>query len=120
MYESADSLGNDSNEIPLVCLPQAIPVKYRRRHLELREYLIQAALGIEEASNGYRMRFQNDGETIINVAEFVTLERLCCPFLRFTIDIAPGGRAVWLFMTGAEGAKEVLAQEMGFSSDSSQ
>jgi hypothetical protein len=27
---------------------------------------------------------------------------------------------VWLFMTGAEGAKEVLAQEMGFSSDSSQ
>ena len=42
--------------------------------------------------------------------EFATLERLCCPFLRFRLELAPGGGPFTLTLSGPPpGAKEVLA-----------
>jgi hypothetical protein len=44
----------------------------------------------------------------MNLAEDLTLERLCCPFLRLEMDVLPKLGPVWLRMTGREGTKELL------------
>jgi hypothetical protein len=39
---------------------------------------------------------------------------MCCPFIRFTLDIEPNEGPYWLRFTGAEGVKEFL--RMSFES----
>jgi hypothetical protein len=36
------------------------------------------------------------------------MERLCCPFVRYTLEIEPNRGPFWLRMTGVEGVKEFL------------
>jgi len=45
---------------------------------------------------------------LLLVAEDLNFERLCCPFIHFTLDIAPSGAPFWLRFTGGEGVKEFL------------
>ncbi len=46
-------------------------------------------------------------------AEFITRERLCCPFFRFELALEPGSEALALRLTGPEGVREFIRQEMG-------
>ena len=41
-------------------------------------------------------------------AEDLSMERLCCPFMRFTIEIEPQQAPFWLHLTGPEGVKDFL------------
>jgi glutamate/tyrosine decarboxylase-like PLP-dependent enzyme len=36
------------------------------------------------------------------------MERLCCPFVNYTLEIEPNRGPFWLRMTGGEGVKEFL------------
>jgi hypothetical protein len=49
---------------------------------------------------------------LLAVAEFVSNERLCCPFFEFGITVERAGGAVWLRITGDGEAKQVLRAEM--------
>jgi hypothetical protein len=42
------------------------------------------------------------------VAEDLHIERLCCPFVHYTLEIEPNRGPFWLRMTGREGVKEFL------------
>jgi len=61
------------------------------------------ALGQEyrELPNGYSFRLPNDIETIKGIAEWVNLERLCCPFFSFDLVSEREGGAFWLNITDA-------------------
>jgi hypothetical protein len=50
---------------------------------------------------------------LVALAEYVSLERLCCPFFDFAIEVGHGEDEVWLSMTGPEGAKGILEAAMG-------
>jgi hypothetical protein len=50
------------------------------------------------------------------VAEDLNIERLCCPFVHYELEIEPNGGPFWLHMTGGEGVKEFL--QMGYESAS--
>jgi hypothetical protein len=45
---------------------------------------------------------------LLKVADYVTHERLCCAFLRFTIEVEPSSGPCWLRLTGGAGIKEYL------------
>jgi hypothetical protein len=47
--------------------------------------------------------------SLAGVAEWIALERRCCPFFRFQLDVEGETGPVWLRLTGA-GVKEFLAQ----------
>ena len=47
------------------------------------------------------------------VPEFVSLERLCCPFLTFTLDVAPDQGPLMLRLTRAAGVKDFIRAELG-------
>ena len=50
--------------------------------------------------------------TLEAVVRFVSGERLCCPFLGFTLELAPDHGPLWLRVTGPDGAKAILRVEL--------
>ena len=96
---------------PLACVPEAIPLNERPGHFALLTRLFgEAALDRRAVPNGYAFRF--DAEAFEDVARFVALERLCCPFLEFVIELSPNAGSFWLSMTGPETTREFLDLEL--------
>ena len=63
--------------------------------------------------NGYAFQLPNQSELLRLAAEFVTLERLCCPFFGFSIEVEREGGEVCLSLTGREGVKPFIMAEIG-------
>ena len=53
----------------------------RVRHGELMEKLHASVVGQRELRDGYSFDLGPDAETFVSAAEWITLERRCCPFL---------------------------------------
>lgn len=53
--------------------------------------MYQAILEVRELPNGYAFRLPSDSAMLMIIAEDITIERLCCPFLRFTLEIEAAG-----------------------------
>ncbi len=84
----------------------------RERYRRVRRELPAAAEELRELADGFALRFPADASLILLLAEFITLERICCPFLRFSLDVEPNGGPVWLRLTGSPEVKALLATEL--------
>jgi hypothetical protein len=69
---------------------------------------------IEELSDGWAWRLPSTSDLLLLVAEDLNMERLCCPFVHYTLEIPPNRGDFQLKMTGGEGVKEFL--RMSFES----
>ena len=93
------------------CNLKAIGVAERPRHNDLSRRLRSAVRDRSELSDGYALKL--DGKTISlpEVAEWIAMERLCCPFLTLELS-ASGNQADWLLkLIGPEGVKPLLRAE---------
>ena len=97
-------------DTPLACDTSAIPAAERGEHSRVTSQLIAAATRIHETHDGFAFRL-SAGEYEL-ASRFIARERLCCPFLRFALDVAPAGGPVTLHIDGPEGAKEFLRAEL--------
>jgi hypothetical protein len=102
------------SEVIIACNPNAIPAEQRERWLEVGTQMYAAVQEVQELPDGYAFRLPSDPEMLLLVAEDLSVERLCCPFIHFTLDIEPNGGPFWLRFTGREGVKEFL--RMSFES----
>lgn len=97
---------------PFACDMTAIPQGKRGAHHALIRRLMNEAVGeIRELPDG--LAFQFPSEEYDAVTEFVGRERLCCPFLTFTLEVALDQGPLTLRLTGAEGAKDFIRAELG-------
>jgi hypothetical protein len=95
----------------LACVPEAIPAAEREAHFALAKRVWwELPAERRELPDGYGLRF--DPEQYAVLATFIANERLCCPFLRFTLEVTPGQGPLWLRVTGDERAKEALRGEL--------
>jgi hypothetical protein len=101
-----------SEEFPIACDMSALDVGQRARHRELVRTLQVGIQGSAELADGYALRYGAEPQRFLELAEFVTLEKLCCPFLHFALEQEPGDGAVWLRLTGREGVKDFLREEL--------
>jgi hypothetical protein len=92
----------------LVCNLDALTPPERARSAALRQALRTATLERAELSDGYAFRLSGEA-SLAGVAAWIALERRCCPFFRFQLDVEGETGPVWLRLTGA-GVKEFLAQ----------
>lgn len=102
----------ETNQSPLACDMTAIPADQRPVHLAASRELFSQIQETRELSDGYQFRFANDASVIRGLAEFIVLEKLCCPFLSFAIEIEAETGRVWLRLTGREGVKEFIREEV--------
>jgi len=98
----------------LACNLGAMDAEQGKRYKALRQLLSADFTEARELENGYAFRHSSDAGVLVALAEYVSLERLCCPFFDFAIEVGCDGGEVWLRMTGPKGAREVLEDEMGY------
>src|SRR5687768_10294785 len=102
-----------NEETPFACDMSAIPADERDAHLATIKRLFQSVESSEEVSNGYRFRLSGIPDVLVLAAEFIALERLCCPFFAFGLEVEAEKGAVWLSLTGREGVKPFILAEIG-------
>jgi hypothetical protein len=83
----------------------------RARRQALAARLHAMTREVRERPNGYAFRYPADA--LLAAAEFVALERRCCPFFRFDLALEPDGGPLWLAVRGPAGAKAFLVAELG-------
>ena len=98
---------------PLACNLAALSAPERERHAALLAELGTMTREMRETKDGYALRLHADAPGFQRVAEWITLERRCCPFLRFDLRWNAGEEEPWLELGGRAGVKELLAAEMG-------
>jgi hypothetical protein len=98
---------------PFACRMDAIEADRRPQHIATSRHLFSAVSEIKELTNGYAFRLPDEAEVLIKVAEFISLEKLCCPFFDFTLEVEREGGRVWLQLTGREGVKPFIQAEIG-------
>jgi hypothetical protein len=102
-----------ADEQPFVCNLAALDAGQRKHHRELTARLRESVEAVRELADGYAFRLPADAAHINLTAEWVTLERLCCPFFAFQIDAGSDGQPLWLRLTGREGVKPFMESEFG-------
>ena len=99
------------NHGALVCILDAIPRDERPAHLDLLARLFrERCRERQDIPNGYAFRF--DAAAFEDVARFVGNERRCCPFLSFTIELAPDPGPLWLRISGPPRTRAFLEAEL--------
>ncbi len=92
---------------PLACVPGAIPADERAAHFARLGRLLTAEVRERRTlPDGYAFRF--DAAAFDDVARWVALERRCCPFLDFAIELAHDGGPLWVRLSGPPGTRELL------------
>jgi hypothetical protein len=94
----------------LACNLKAIGPSERPRYDELTGRLRSAVRDRRELAKGFAFRLDSKVITLPEVAEWVAIERLCCPFLVFDISIS-GDADFSLRLTGPKGVKQLLEAE---------
>ena len=103
----------NEDEIPFACSLTALTAAERAHHSDLSKELHSAVKDVRELDNGYAFQLSGEAKTISMVAEWISLERLCCPFFTFQLEVASESKPMWLRMTGREGVKEFMRTEFG-------
>ena len=99
---------------PLACNLGAMTADQRARHRVLGQALRGEVHEILELPDGFTFRLPPESWSI--AAEFVSLEKLCCPFVHFLLEMSEDGGPIRLTLSGREGVKEFLRAELGLGS----
>ncbi len=75
----------------LSCDMTAINKMERERHGEIAGSLLLAVQEIQELPDGYAFRLPVESSAVTMAAEFISRERLCCPFLGFACSQTRAG-----------------------------
>jgi hypothetical protein len=70
------------------------------------------ALERRELPDGWALRLPSDDAVFLACTNWILGERRCCPFFTLSLECQPGPDALWLRITGPDGAKEVLTAEL--------
>ena len=96
-----------------VCDMSALEPPHRKQHIATAREVFRAVKEIRELPNGYAFRLPNEAPMLLKIAEFISREKLCCPFFGFSLEVQPTGGPVWLSLTGDEGIKPFIQAEIG-------
>jgi len=102
-------MAETDSAVPIACDLGAFSAAQRERHSALLGRLTGSVLDTQELRDGYAYRFAPEARTLAELGEWISLERACCPFLRFSLEVEPNRGPVWLRLTGSPAVKEFVA-----------
>ena len=97
----------------LACDLTAITEAERPRYQTLCARLRDSILERRELPNGYAFRLDSNLVALVDAAQWISLERLCCPFLSFEVRAAGTEPDFWLSVKGPLQAKPIIAEAFG-------
>ena len=99
-------------DIPIACDLNALTPAERERRRTLVGALARAIVGRAELDHGFELRVDSAKLDLPALAEWIALERRCCPFLQFRVELAAGDGPVTITLSGGDGVKDFLRAEM--------
>jgi hypothetical protein len=101
---------------PIACRANALDKTQRQRQQALLDIVRRSAVGKRDLPEGLVLSFPADAAVFLQLAEWISLERRCCPFLEFALEWKQDD-SVSVRLTGRPGIKEFIATEMGVSTN---
>ena len=95
---------------PIACDMSVLSPAQREIHISTSRDLFASLKQIRELSDGYEFRLDGSN-VIVKAAEFILLEKLCCPFLNFGLEVEAENGPVWVRLTAREGVKAFVREE---------
>jgi hypothetical protein len=97
---------------PLTCNLHAIPSSVRPAYRALTERVFTSVSEKRELPDGFAFVLRSGEVSLPEVAEWISMERLCCPFLTFELTTS-GHETDWMLkLTGPSGVKELIEAEL--------
>lgn len=100
-----------TGSVPLSCNLAGFDRVQSLRYQELRKVMKASELVRQQLPNGYGIRFTPDPVVFMQLAEWITLERVCCPFLAFALEWSESD-GLWLRLTGGPDVRRFLHERM--------
>ena len=95
-------------DAPLAGMRRACDPERQKRCGELTGRVNGSVQEVRDLTDGDAFHFFSEATVCQEVMEFATLERLCCPFFTFRLELLPNRGLLVLSLTGPTGAKEIL------------
>jgi hypothetical protein len=97
----------------LACNMKAISATERVRYNALMKKIKSAVREQRELADGYAWGLNGSVATMPEVAEWMAMERRCCPFLTLQLEATGEGKDYVVKLSGPDGVKAFLASEFG-------
>jgi hypothetical protein len=101
----------DHQQPVIACNLKAISSREHPRYNDLIKQLRSAVQKRDELATGYMYTVDGRRIGLKDIAEWITMERLCCPFLAFQLSVGSDHGDFTLALTGPEGVKALLGEE---------
>ncbi len=95
------------------CNMSALDQRQRFRHNEITTLIFESVYEVAEVDDGYIFFILPTPDILKKTVEFISLERLCCPFFNFNLELKSDSQTLWLHITGDEGIKPFILAELG-------
>src|ERR1700739_1673830 len=94
------------------CNLKAFQTEERKIHDRLTEQLRSAAVARRELPDGFSFQMDSGRISIAQVAEWTVLERKCCRFFDYEIELHSEENTLWFTLKGREGVKKFIEMEV--------
>lgn len=99
--------------IRFTCDMFAIAPEDRELHAGTMLKLFGGVQQMKELPDGYAFQLEDGDDALLTAREFISREKLCCPFFGFELRVVPTRQEHWLSLTGPEGVKAFILAELG-------
>jgi hypothetical protein len=93
------------------CDLKALTPEQRMLQKKLNKELKTSVTAVRELPDGYALEIDSSKLPIVDIAQWVTLEHRCCPFVLFRLDVQRRDNIVTLSLQGPVGVKPFLETE---------
>jgi len=96
----------DTFSRPLVCLLSGQDQIERKE--KLKQEIFSQLIGLEELELGYIFKFETSNKLLLELIDYVIVEKECCPFYKYDFSIKPYGEGIELVVSGSKDAKQLI------------
>jgi hypothetical protein len=100
------------DNLPIACDLTVFGDNERKRQKSILHEFRAKVTRTEELPDGYAFTLAREPYMLQLVAEMISFESRCCQFLDFQLDVRRGGASITLRLTGGEGVKDFLREEL--------
>ena len=98
---------------PIACQLNVFSAEESQRYQTVRKQIEAAVIRIVEIDDGYVLHLPDDDAMLAVVADWVALERRCCPFFEFNVSVGGSDSSIRVALTGSPEVKQFLELELG-------
>jgi len=83
----------------------------QNRRIDIVSAILDSIKQVKTLDKGFGLRFSPDDADLLLVCDWIYVERICNPFLRFTLKSESNRGPIWVEVTGPEGTQSLLKSE---------